>query len=121
MGWKLWFLGMKQKNRLNDVCFNKNYCNILTSLGGSIHYGEGGKGGSDGSKGGGDHGGRGSGYELSDISYLEHFVLTPGDGGDPHDRCGGGGGGILVNNHGPTSAYNQGNLLTGIVNLSDAA
>ena len=91
-----------------DMKSPKIHSEVNWSLGGSINYGQGGKGGSDGSKGGGDHGGKGSGYELSDISYLEHFVLTPGDGGYPHDRCGGGGGGILVNNHGPISAYNQG-------------
>ena len=34
---------------------------------------------------------------------MDHFVLTPGDGGEPNDYQGGGGGGILVDDFGPSS------------------
>ena len=32
---------------------------------------------------------------------MDHFVLTPGDGGESNYGGGGGGGGILVDNFGP--------------------
>jgi len=34
---------------------------------------------------------------------LDHFVLSPGDEGEPYSNYGGGGGGILVDNFGPSS------------------
>ena len=61
-----------------------------------------GKGGSNGSDGQGKQGGQGSGIDISEI-HLDHFVLTPGDGGEPNDYQGGGGGGILVDDFGPSS------------------
>ena len=63
--------------------------------------GSGSRGGSDGSDGGGTYGGKGSGFNISTIS-LEHFILSPGDGGETYNfYFGGGGGGVLVDNIGP--------------------
>ena len=70
--------------------------------------GAGSRGGSDGSDGGGIYGGKGSGFNISTIS-LEHFILSPGDGGETYDfYFGGGGGGVLVDNVGPDSQNVQG-------------
>ena len=86
----------------------------MASRGTNANYGGGGngysgggdqgnKGGSNGMNGEGENGGSGSGTNISEIS-LEHFVLSPGDGGEPYDGdFGGGGGGILVDNFGPDS------------------
>ena len=67
------------------------------------------KGGSDGSDGeGSPYGGRGSGFDISTIS-LEHHILSQGNGGEPCGyNYGGGGGGVLVDNVGPSSGTNQG-------------
>ena len=70
--------------------------------------GAGSRGGSDGSDGGGIYGGKGSGFNISTIS-LEHFKLSPGDGGETYNfYFGGGGGGVLVDNVGPDSQNVQG-------------
>ena len=68
--------------------------------------GQGSKGGSNGSDGEGSRGGSGTGTDISEIS-LNHFVLSPGDGGDGSYH-GGGGGGILVDNFGSDSNDYQG-------------
>ena len=66
------------------------------------------KGGSDGSDGeGSPYGGRGSGFDISTIS-LEHHILIRGNGGEPYGSYGGGGGGVLVDNVGPSYGTNQG-------------
>ena len=39
---------------------------------------------------------------------LKKFALTPGVGGDPKDSCGGGGGGVFINDAGPLSKQYQG-------------
>ena len=65
------------------------------------------KGGSNGMDGEGKNGGHGSGTDISEI-FLDNFVLSPGDGGEPNDNFGGGGGGILVDNFGPDSSEYQG-------------
>ena len=73
--------------------------------GGNGYSGGGGhgKGGSNGMNGEGENGGSGSGTNISEI-FLDHFVLSPGDGGEPYvNGAGGGGGGILVDNFGPDS------------------
>ena len=61
------------------------------------------KGGSNGMDGEGKNGGHGSGIDISKI-FLDNFVLSPGDGGEPNGNFGGGGGGILVDNFGPDSS-----------------
>ena len=63
--------------------------------------GTGYKGGSNGSDGEGANGGSGSGFDISTIS-LEYHILSPGNGGDPYGNYGGRGGGVLVDNIGPT-------------------
>ena len=66
------------------------------------------KGGSDGSDGEGSYGGSGSGFDISTIS-LEHHILSRGNGGDPYgDYFGGGGGGVFVDNVGPSYVTYQG-------------
>ena len=70
--------------------------------------GAGSRGGSDGSDGGGIYGGKGSGFNISTIS-LDHFILSPGNGGETYNfYFGGGGGGVLVDNVGPDSQNVQG-------------
>jgi len=76
------------------------------SGGGAGAYRSGYNGGSGGSNGGngqntsyGD-GGKGSGLDISTIA-LEHFKLTPGEGGGACPCNGGGGGGVLVDGQGP--------------------
>ena len=68
---------------------------------------KGRKGGSNGMDGEGKNGGHGSGTDISEI-FLDNFVLSPGNGGEPNGNFGGGGGGILVNNFGPDSSVYQG-------------
>ena len=65
------------------------------------------KGGSNGMDGEGKNGGHGSGTNISEF-FLDNFVLSPGDGGEPNGNFGGGGGGILVDNFGPDSSGYQG-------------
>ena len=91
---------------------------IKANRGGNAYFGGGGngysgggyhgKGGSNGMNGEGENGGSGSGTNISEI-FLNHFVLTSGDGGEPN-YGGGGGGGILVDNFGPDSddSYGKG-------------
>ena len=87
-------------------------------------YSAGGRGGSrdesssNGGHDGGDgkasyYGGRGSGLDISSITQLETFHLTPGAGGQKHGKqrnsylnkyYGGGGGGVLVDGEGPQSS-----------------
>ena len=91
-------------------------------------YSAGGRGGSrdesssNGGHDGGDgkasyYGGRGSGLDISSITQLETFHLTPGAGGQKHAErgqrnyrdydykyYGGGGGGVLVDGEGPQSS-----------------
>jgi len=71
---------------------------------GASCYHWGSVGGSNGGDGegcywGGD-GGKGSGLDISTIA-LEHFKLTPGEGGGACPCNGGGGGGVLVDGQGP--------------------
>merc|ERR1712181_9967 len=69
------------------------------SGGGGYERISGGIGGSDGSDGdsvGGTDGGKGSGFDLT-LLTLKNFILTPGTGGQPIGRSGGGGGGVAVN------------------------
>ena len=65
------------------------------------------KGGSNGLDGEGKNGGHGSGMDISEF-FLDKFMLSPGDGGEPNGNFGGGGGGILVDNFGPDSSVYQG-------------
>lgn len=58
-------------------------------------------GGSDGSNGDGTNGGSGSGLNISTIS-LKYHMLNPGNGGEHSESYGGGGGGVLVDNVGPS-------------------
>ena len=73
---------------------------------GDIRGGMGGSGGSDGGNGTSYPGGKGSGFDLSLVG-LKNFILTPGAGGQPLGRFGGGGGGVAVNGKMPdvTSKY----------------
>ena len=80
--------------------------------GGSCDKYGGGNGGSNGEDGYGQQGkqGKGSKFKLDDIN-LKYFNLSPGNGGthDYTSRCGGGGGGLLVDGSGPqTSDGNAG-------------
>merc|ERR1712037_88138 len=76
-------------------------------------YGNGGHDGGDGEA----FGGNGSGLDISSITQLETFHLTPGAGGQKHGKqrkkqrnsylnkyYGGGGGGVLVDGEGPQSS-----------------
>ena len=65
---------------------------------GEFLFGSGGSDGRDGEAGSGGQGGKGSGLDISSYDLI-NFVLTPGSGG--RHRCGGGGGGVLVNGEGP--------------------
>ena len=65
---------------------------------GEFLFGSGGSDGRDGEAGSGGQGGKGSGLDISYYDLI-NFVLTPGSGG--RHRCGGGGGGVLVNGEGP--------------------
>ena len=84
--------------------------NGYNTTGGPGYSGGGGrssKGGSNGSNGQGDQAGQGSGIDISKID-LDHFVLSPSDGGEPisgPQSFGGGGGGILVDNFGPKTNF----------------
>ena len=92
---------------INALQGGKSYPNI-GGRGYSGGGGQGSKGGSNGSDGEGSTGGSGTGTDISEIS-LNHFVLSPGDGGEVYgSNYGGGGGGILVDNFGPDSSYYQG-------------
>jgi len=65
------------------------------------HWGSaGGSNGGDGQDSSYGHGGKGSGLDISTIA-LEHFKLTPGEGGGACPCNGGGGGGVLVDGQGP--------------------
>ena len=78
------------------------------SGGGSGGYNGGGeKGGSDGSDGNGSYRGSGSIFDISTIS-LKYHTLSPGNGGEPIESFGGGGGGVLVDNVGPAYGTHQG-------------
>ena len=68
------------------------------SGGGGYGSNGGGMGGSDGSDGDNRDfpGGKGSGFDLSRLT-LKNFILTPGTGGQPNGKAGGGGGGVAVN------------------------
>jgi len=55
----------------------------------------------------GNHGGKGSGLDISTIA-LQHFKLTPAAGGDYCGQYGGGGGGILVDGQGPHNGESYG-------------
>ena len=73
-------------------------------------YGNGGQDGGDGE----GFGGKGSGLDLSSITQLKTFHLSPGAGGQKHFEkgrssydgkyYGGGGGGVLVDGEGPQSS-----------------
>ena len=73
-------------------------------------YDDGGHDGGDGKK----FGGKGSGLDLSSITQLKTFHLSPGAGGQKHFErgrsayegkyYGGGGGGVLVDGEGPQSS-----------------
>ena len=77
------------------------------------------RGGSDGSDGQGENSddrwqGRGTGEDVTDF-HIINFVITPGAGGgytnEWGNSCGGGGGGVLVDGHGPhrdDGNHNQG-------------
>ena len=85
---------------------------------GQSGYSGGGRGtsykpcsGGDGGHAGGDgdgFGGKGSDLDLSSVTNLKSFHLTPGAGGQKHvakKKCyGGGGGGVLVDGEGPQSS-----------------
>ena len=68
------------------------------------------EGGSDGGNGGGEGGGAGSGQDITTYD-LSSWTLSPGAGGELYtgncyDGCGGGGGGVLVDQAGPdTNEY----------------
>ena len=71
--------------------------------GGGGEWSNGGSNGSDGEcfqPWNHDCGGSGSGKNISEVS-MDHFVLSPGDGGESKGSYAGGGGGILVDNFGP--------------------
>ena len=69
---------------------------------------KGNNGGSDGSDGnGGLFGGSGSGLDISTIS-LRYHMLSPGKGSEHYYDYGGSGGGVLVDNVGPSSNNYQG-------------
>ena len=73
------------------------------SGGGGEGYQIGGDGGSDGSDGeDGNYGnaGLGSGVDVANIT-LQHFTLSPGEGGKATGYFGAGGGGVLINSQGP--------------------
>ena len=71
--------------------------------GGGGEWSNGGSNGSDGEgREGEEYGGRGSGTNITEVS-MDHFVLSPGDWGEPNGSYGGGGGGILVDNFGPNT------------------
>merc|ERR1712008_327779 len=60
---------------------------------------DGGYNGGDGESCNGEHGGYGTGEDVTSFK-LENFVLTPGARGISSNN-GGGGGGVLVNGDGP--------------------
>ena len=96
------------KNNAGEKIMNALQGGNSYSYHGGLGYSGGGdrssKGGSNGSDGEGENGGSGTGTDVSEIS-LNHFFLSPGDGGEPN---GGGGGGILVDNFGPAPNDNTG-------------
>ena len=61
---------------------------------------DGGTGGDDGDDGKTGTGGTGSGFDFT-ANALQYYKLSDGKGGDNQGDMGGGGGGVLVDSHGP--------------------
>ena len=70
------------------------------SSGDDVYGGDGGSDGSDGEDGNYGNAGLGSGVDVANIT-LQHFTLSPGEGGKATGYFGAGGGGVLVNSQGP--------------------
>jgi len=77
--------------------------------GGAANFNGAGAGGTNGGDGGNGTvaGGQGSGLDLSTL-HMNNFVLTPGKGGEPTEKHGGGGGGVIVNGIKPGNATHSG-------------
>jgi len=89
--------------------FSSGGGNGYSGGGGGSNY-NGAAGGSNGGDGGNSttvSGGKGSGLDLSTL-HMNNFVLTPGKGGEPNERYGGGGGGVIVNGIKPGNATHSG-------------
>ena len=73
-----------------------------------------GRGHADGGRGGqGPHSNAGGGTGDDVTRYkFDYYVVTPGAGGEHYNisgwYCGGGGGGVMVNGHGPEAGKHQG-------------